>query len=89
MRGGVETSHLAKVGVVLELRTEELTVEQLLSNSAGQAAQEVSLAVNDDDWLDGGHPALCHRFKKDISSERKSAALGYFLGMYVVGGCCR
>lgn len=41
------------------------------------------------DWLDGGHPALCHRFKKDISSERKSAALGYSLGMYVVGGCCR
>lgn len=32
---------------------------------------------------------FCHRFKRKISSERKSAALGYSLGMYVVGGCCR
>jgi hypothetical protein len=60
---GVVTSHLAKVGVVLQLRTEELAgdvegftshnddllaVKQLLSNSAGQATKKVSLAVNDD-----------------------------------------
>lgn len=32
---------------------------------------------------------FCHRLKRKISSERKSAALGYSLGMYVVGGCCR
>ena len=84
MRGGVETSHLAKVGVVLELRTEELTVEQLLSNSTGQAAQEVSLTVNDNDWLDSRHPALYYQFKKNISSKRKSAALEYFLGIYII-----
>lgn len=71
--GGVETSHLAKVGVVLELRAEELagdvksltshdddllTVEQLLGDSAGKTTKKVSLAVNDDDWIDGGHPAV-------------------------------
>jgi hypothetical protein len=61
--GRVETGGLAEVGMVLQLSAEEfagdvegftsnddnlLTVEQLLSHNAGQATQEVSLAVDND-----------------------------------------
>jgi len=69
----VESGNLAKVGMVLQLRAEEfagdverftshyhdlLTVEQLLRDNTGQATQEVSFAINNDNWLEGGHPAL-------------------------------
>lgn len=61
--GGVETGLLAEEGLVLELGAEELAgdvegftsdddnllaVEKLLGDNAGQATEEVSLAVNDD-----------------------------------------
>jgi hypothetical protein len=34
-----------------------LAVEQLLSDSAGEATKQVTLAVNDHDWLEGRHLA--------------------------------
>jgi hypothetical protein len=68
--GGVVTGHLAQVGVVLELGAEELArdveslgadnddllaVEELLRNDAGEAAQKVALAIDDDERLKGRH----------------------------------
>lgn len=51
------------------------------SSSSGEAAVRTTGSVED--------ILHSHRFKRKISSERKSTALGYSLGMYVVGGCCR
>lgn len=68
--GRVETGHLAEVGVVLELRAEELArdvegfaadnddllaVEELLGNNGGEATEEVALAIDDDNRLEGRH----------------------------------
>jgi hypothetical protein len=75
--GRIETSLLAQKSLVLQLRAEELSrnvegftsddydllaIEQLLSNSTGQATEKMSLAIDDDDWLKGRHPAriLCY-----------------------------
>ena len=68
--GGVVSGHLAQVGVVLELRAEELardveglaadnnnllTIEKLLSDDGGETAKEVALAIDDDNRLEGRH----------------------------------
>jgi hypothetical protein len=68
--GGVVSGHLAQVGVVLELRAEELardvqslaaddddllTIEELLGNDGGETAKEVALAIDDDNRLEGRH----------------------------------
>jgi len=70
--GWVETGLLAHESLVLELCAEELSrdvqsfasnndnllaVEQLLGDGAGQTTEEVSLAIDNDDWLKGRHPA--------------------------------
>lgn len=76
--GRVETGHLAEVGVVLELRAEELArdveglaadndnllaVEELLSDNGGETTEEVALAIDDDNWLEGRHR---NRFLLDV-----------------------
>jgi len=70
--GWVEASLLAQESLVLQLRAKELsgyvesfasdddyllTIEQLLGHCASQATEEVSLAVDNDDWFKGRHPA--------------------------------
>lgn len=71
--GWVVSGHLSEVGVVLELRTEELSrdvqgltsynddllaVEQLLCNSACKSTKKVTLGIDRDDWLEGRHRVL-------------------------------
>lgn len=71
--GRIVTGHLAEVGVVFELRAEELArdvegfaadnndllaIEKLLGDSAGETAKQVTFAVNDDDRLEGRHPEI-------------------------------
>lgn len=68
--GGVVSGHLSKVGVVLELRAEELardverlaadnndllTAKELLGDNGGKAAKEMALAIDDDNRLEGRH----------------------------------
>lgn len=65
--GGVVSGHLSQVGVVLELRAEELAgdveslaanndnllaVEELLGDDTGKTAQQVTLAVDDNNRLE-------------------------------------
>lgn len=65
--GGVVSGHLSQIGVVLELSAEELArdveslaadnndllaVEELLGDNAGKTAEQVALAVNDNNRLE-------------------------------------
>ena len=68
--GGVVTGDLSEVGVVLELRTEELsrdvegltannndllTAKELLGDNGGESAKEMALAIDDDNLLEARH----------------------------------
>jgi hypothetical protein len=68
--GGVVTSDLSEMGVVLELRTEELsrdveglaaddndllTAKELLGDNRGESAKEMALAIDDDNLLEARH----------------------------------
>jgi len=68
--GGVVTGDLSEVGVVLELRTEELsrdvegltaddndllTAKELLGDNRGESAKEMALAIDDDNLLEARH----------------------------------
>lgn len=67
---GVVTGDLSEVGVVLELRTEELArdvksltadnnnllaAQELLGDNGGESAKEVALAIDDDNLLEARH----------------------------------
>lgn len=68
--GGVVTGDLSEMGVVLELRTEELsrdvegltaddndllTAKELLGDNRGESAKEMALAIDDDNLLEARH----------------------------------
>ena len=68
--GGVVTGDLSEVGVVLELRTEELArdvksltadnnnllaAQELLGDNGGESAKEMALAIDDDNLLEARH----------------------------------
>lgn len=68
--GGVVSGDLSEVGVVLELRAEELagdvqgltadnndllTAQELLGDNGGESAKEMALAIDDNNLLEAGH----------------------------------
>jgi hypothetical protein len=68
--GGVVSGDLSEVGVVLELRAEELagdvegltadnndllTAQKLLGDNRGESAKEMALAIDDNNLLEAGH----------------------------------